>query len=48
MRPIGAIVLGTHADRVGRRAALSWAIVMIALHAVCRRRHAASRVDHGG
>jgi MHS family proline/betaine transporter-like MFS transporter len=31
MRPVGAIVLGIYADRVGRRAALSWAIVIMAL-----------------
>jgi MHS family proline/betaine transporter-like MFS transporter len=31
MRPVGAVVLGIYADRVGRRAALSWAIVIMAL-----------------
>jgi MFS transporter, MHS family, proline/betaine transporter len=31
MRPVGAIVLGIYADRVGRRAALSWSIVIMAL-----------------
>ena len=31
MRPVGAIVLGIYADRVGRRAAHSWAIVIMAL-----------------
>jgi MFS family permease len=31
MRPVGAVVLGIYADRVGRRATLSWAIVIMAL-----------------